>query len=1033
MSKELNVKLKLSADGSRLVGEVRSASKALNSFEKQTDQNRQSLSEFDRESLQTERAMRLLSSSGKGVITFMTSLKGLIATAGMGYLGGQFIDAASSAEQYQIRLNRLLGSQQEGSRLFKEMATYASQVPFEYEQIMGSATQLAGVMQGGVDEITQWMPLIGDLAAVSGLSIEQTTEQVVRMYSAGAASADLFRERGILSMLGFEAGVSYSAKETRKKMVAEWQKADSKFKDTTKDLANSWQGLMSMYGDSWFRMRNDIMNDGLFDQLKTQASEVLKSINQWQDAGGAIELADDLKLAADAALTLAKITAVGGAAYLAIAALPSVIGGVSSAMAFMSLTATRASIVMGAGLGPTLTMLNTPLFGTSVAAQMAAGSLSKLQLAGSLLFAAYAGWEIGKYLSDNFVQARIAGLTFVSMMEQGFENLRYYGEILTTSLSSVWQSSIAKIKDYFADLIDKAASAASFLRFDEKAANLKAFARELRKSAGNTQTLSESLAQAAIKHEQNKAKIDSTITSLVAYELQQDKASQADKKAVADKNKLIRKTQQQQQQLADLNSQLDQLVSRVDPEERKASQYFDDIELLDQALNKNLITQQQYDELLQKVDRDFYGLNKSINTTEASLSDFSGQTDEFTVKTEKSLSQIEQIYKDTASSIRGAISGAFEDLLNGQDSFVQRFENVFKRMLADMATVAIAKPIIVPMMTNMGNMLAVSEQAQLKAISQFGVNKQTALARYGLGNGMNKGSAQSSMLAKQNAGFGDEATALTNASAKYAVNSQQLSTFDKVGKVIGNAFTGYMIGGAAAKIFDVANPEMASNLAAIGTAIAGPLGGVVGFALGSLSNGAWATTDSGYKLSYSGGQAGGMRYTTQSSKGGWFGQDRTRTQEKALNSEFSQMLNNAFDEVENRLSETAKVLGRDAKAVLNDFSSSAKLSLKGLSQQDIQKEIGNWVSNVTDEMIRQILPGIELYQKANEKLSQTYERLAASATLASNLLKSNNNRIDLIIGSITQQTLAFKAAADEVEALAQKADKGDPTDRIKLY
>ena len=99
--------------------------------------------------------------------------------------------------------------------MFETMSKFAAKVPFEYEKIMSSATALAGVMEGGVDEVEQWMPMISDLAAVSRLSIEETTGQIIRMYSAGAAAADLFRERGITAMLGFQAGARYTAEETR--------------------------------------------------------------------------------------------------------------------------------------------------------------------------------------------------------------------------------------------------------------------------------------------------------------------------------------------------------------------------------------------------------------------------------------------------------------------------------------------------------------------------------------------------------------------------------------------------------------------------------------------------------------------------------------------------------------------------------------------------------------------------------------------------------------------------------------------------
>jgi len=232
-----------------------------------------------------------IKSLASSVFSLKAGIVGLGTALGGSVLAKSFINAARETENYQVRLKVLLGSQKEGNRLFKEMSEYAGRVPFEYNEIMASATQLAGIMKGGVDEITQWMPLIGDLAAASGLGIQQTTEQVSRMLSAGAASADLFRERGILSMLGFQAGVTYSAEETRKQLWSEWNKAGSQFKGATGEMANTWDGLTSMLKDAWFQFRQSVMGSGVFDGMKNAIKGVIDKINELKKSGRFDELA----------------------------------------------------------------------------------------------------------------------------------------------------------------------------------------------------------------------------------------------------------------------------------------------------------------------------------------------------------------------------------------------------------------------------------------------------------------------------------------------------------------------------------------------------------------------------------------------------------------------------------------------------------------------------------------------------------------------------------------------------------------------
>lgn len=238
----------------------------------------------------------------KSLIDTVFSLKNLlisfVGALGIGLTIKSFIEASSASEGYRVRLEVLLGSVREGSRLFNAMAEYAAKVPFTYQQIMAAATNLSGVLKGGVDQIRAWMPMVGDLAAASGLTIEQTTQQVIRMYSAGAGSADLFRERGVLAMMGFQAGVTYSTQETIEKMISAWNAADSKFKGVANKLGKTWAGLISMLQDRWFMFRNMVMDQGIFDSMKTGLDGIIKKIDELNKSGAlekfALTLADNL-------------------------------------------------------------------------------------------------------------------------------------------------------------------------------------------------------------------------------------------------------------------------------------------------------------------------------------------------------------------------------------------------------------------------------------------------------------------------------------------------------------------------------------------------------------------------------------------------------------------------------------------------------------------------------------------------------------------------------------------------------------------
>jgi len=220
-----------------------------------------------------------------GLTRSIFSLRGAIATLGIGLVARSFLSAATTAESYRTRLVTLMGSMEKANELFDAMGDYASSVSFEYEEIMGAATNLSGIMTGGTEEIKKWMPIIADLAATAGMGIQETTSQVIRMYSAGAASADMFRERGILAMLGFQSGVSVSAAATRKQLIAAYEDPASKIRGAAEALSRTWSGMMSMMSDAWFQFRNVVMEAGVFDFIKAGVSLLLEQIRLLKEEG----------------------------------------------------------------------------------------------------------------------------------------------------------------------------------------------------------------------------------------------------------------------------------------------------------------------------------------------------------------------------------------------------------------------------------------------------------------------------------------------------------------------------------------------------------------------------------------------------------------------------------------------------------------------------------------------------------------------------------------------------------------------------
>jgi hypothetical protein len=195
------------------------------------------------------------------------------------------LEASIEVENIRIRLRAVLGSVAEGNKVFDDMAKLAASVPKTYQEIMAAAADLSGVVTKGSRDIAKLMPIIVDISAATGIEVREVTGQIIRMYSAGAASADTFRERGVLAALGFKAGVTYSNKETMDIITKQWEDGTGKFVDAAKMLSSTWGGVVSMFQDQWFNFRRMVGEAGFFDKVKDDLNALLILVNRWGEEG----------------------------------------------------------------------------------------------------------------------------------------------------------------------------------------------------------------------------------------------------------------------------------------------------------------------------------------------------------------------------------------------------------------------------------------------------------------------------------------------------------------------------------------------------------------------------------------------------------------------------------------------------------------------------------------------------------------------------------------------------------------------------
>jgi len=223
----------------------------------------------------TRQAMQSATKGVDGVKSSVLNLKNALIGLGAGLAIKSFVDVGKQVESLRIRLKFLFGSVEEGAKAFDVMSKFASRVPFSLEQIQAGSGSLA-VVSKDADELAKMLEITANVASLTGLDFRTASEQIQRSFSAGIASADLFRERGVRDLLGFKAGATVTAEETAEAFEKTFGK-DGRLSGATKDLANTLEGTLSMIGDKYFGFQKTVA-ESFFVGLKQEFGALDKAL-----------------------------------------------------------------------------------------------------------------------------------------------------------------------------------------------------------------------------------------------------------------------------------------------------------------------------------------------------------------------------------------------------------------------------------------------------------------------------------------------------------------------------------------------------------------------------------------------------------------------------------------------------------------------------------------------------------------------------------------------------------------------------------
>jgi len=190
------------------------------------------------------------------------------------------VKVGQEMESLKLRFKFLFGSVQEGGKAFQTLTDYAGTVPFSLEQIAAASGNLA-IVSDDAEELNEVLKLTGNIAAVAGLDFKTTGEQLQRAFSTGAAAADIFRERGVLALLGFQQGQKITLDETVRRFKEVFGEG-GEFGMAAQEFAGTLEGTLSMLGDKFLKFQL-VVNESFFEAMKSELGDLNKFFDDNQE------------------------------------------------------------------------------------------------------------------------------------------------------------------------------------------------------------------------------------------------------------------------------------------------------------------------------------------------------------------------------------------------------------------------------------------------------------------------------------------------------------------------------------------------------------------------------------------------------------------------------------------------------------------------------------------------------------------------------------------------------------------------------
>jgi len=228
------------------------------------------------------------------------NLKNAFIGLGAGLVIRSIVNTGIQIENLGVQLKALFGSAKEGQRALDIVTKFAKTTPFELENIQQGITALATVRKqaesAGVS-FEELLKITGNTATVLGGDFALASLQIQRSFSAGIASAELFRERGVTAMAGFQQGVRTSVDQSIKGLAKAFG-TGGEFGNLIEELSKTLSGTISNLKDALFTFQVSITR-GFFFELKEQLGDLKQFTedNQFAIESLGVEVGEKLAVA----------------------------------------------------------------------------------------------------------------------------------------------------------------------------------------------------------------------------------------------------------------------------------------------------------------------------------------------------------------------------------------------------------------------------------------------------------------------------------------------------------------------------------------------------------------------------------------------------------------------------------------------------------------------------------------------------------------------------------------------------------------